>query len=1368
MFFLFLAGINGFIQAQQQVENPQFNNISVKDGLSQGTVHCIFQDKSGFIWVGTGDGLNKYDGYRFTTFKHQKGDTASISNNIINCITEDRQGHLWIGTTEGLNCYNPETNSFKRYLHISGNDKSLSNNYVKSLLIDKEGNLWIGTDLYLNRFNPHTEEFKKYNFNGLLEHSRIYVIIQDSYGDIWLGTQYAGLIRFTPRSLRFKQYKHSPANPTSINAGPVYTIYEDSHRRVWVGTWEQGVNKYDRDRDCFERIATARNGTGLNSAQIRCIAENSDSTLWIGTSEGLNIYYPDKHTFRYCQRHNNVIGSLSYNIVNCIYQDRQGCVWLGTHGGGIDLHTALSGQFKHIDPQIQVGHNYGFIGPLTECQGKLWIGTEGGGLANYDLHTHAYRHFDLAGSNGRDLNSNTIRALCVDANNRLWIGTYAAGIQAFDTGKQTFDNRYDIGHAIINDIFRDSRGNIWVGANTEKGVYLKEKDKDYFTCGVKTSNKPPVHFPWIRTICEAGNGEIWFGSIYSGIFIWNEKQEVQRMTTENSALSSNYISVLFRDSRNQLWIGTSGGGINIYNPKSREIKTLTTANGLLNDNICSIVEDSRSNIWISTVSGISFYRRSYGSFTNYSYARGNFPIETLNLKAGVLTADGEIYFGGNNGLAHFKPGDIFSNTILPPVLFTRLSVNNKEVQVSDNTGILTQSLSGIREITLRYNQTDITVEFAALNYIFPQNNQYSYYLEGYDLTWNTPGFQRSATYTNLPSGKYTLKVKASNNSGLWNEAGTQLVIRVLPAPWATTGAYLLYFLLALLLLYVAFRYSVSKMKLRNELRIQEIENQTIQQSYKMHINLFTNFSHELRTPLTLILGPLKKHTTDITLPANVRESLMLAYKNAQRMLILVNQLLDLRKQEVRKVQLKVEAGNFTSFIKEIVIFFRELAHSKQIELTFRPDDQELTAYFDPFLMEKVFYNLLSNAIKNTPQKGSIKLKTEYILPADLNRLPFWVKAQLDKASSYFLFSIKDTGKGIPEKDLENIFLPFFQVSENTSPDSYGTGIGLPICRNIVRLHRGRMWARNNEVRGACFYIVLPIKKALFTSRELAEPDAEPYAITPALLRKNAKKEVTLPLTGKKGVPAMLIIDDNEDIRTYLKAHFREEYNIYEAANGKEGIEIAGKLMPDIIISDIMMPLMDGLQLCYYLKNDVKTSHIPLILLTAKTSVPNMQEGFFSGADDYITKPFDIILLTARIKSLIENRERIKRAFSKKFSVSTVDYSPVDNDFLARAQRYIRDNMDKTDFSIEEFGNELFLSRTQLYRKIKALTGMSPSMFVSTYRLKVAAEMLRNTSFSIMEIAYKTGFNSPSYFTSCFKKLYNVSPSEYAGKERRNF
>lgn len=1358
----------------QSVNNLIFNNISVKDGLSQGTVYCIYQDRQGFMWFGTGDGLNRYDGNELRIFKHLKGESNSISNNIINCITEDRNGNLWIGTTNGLNRYDPRTESFRQYKSSSENKNSLSNNYVKSLFAD-DSVLWIGTDMYLNSLNLKTDTFTQYTFDDKLLDSRIFDIHKDAFDEIWLATRTSGLIRFNPLTLTYKQYTYDSSDQTSVSSNHVYTIFEDSSNELWFGTWEHGVNYFDRENDRFKRVRMKNDGSGLNNNQIRCIAENKNGTLWIGTFEGLNIYNSQNGTFQYCLRHNNEPKSLSYNTINCMYKDQAGSTWLGTNGGGIDLYNPILEQFKLIDPKLLGNHDYGFIGPLIEHRGKIWIGTEGGGLACYDPYSNKYQYFNMYGPQKNILNSNTIKALCLDKNNFLWIGTYAAGIQTFDISKNKFSHNYNsfdgIDNNIVNEIFEDSHGNIWVGSNSTEGVHLKEDRSDRFVAGFEMEvDSKRVDFPWIRTICEPNTNEIWFGSIYYGIFIYKDGKTTRHISTNNSNLSSDYISAIIEDSNGRIWIGTYGGGVNIYNPSTDSIHSFTTENGLLNDNVCCIIEDHSSTIWISTVAGISKFDPINHTFTNYSFKNSGFPIETLNLKSGLLASDGQIYLGGNNGLVCFSPTNISRNKYIPPIKITKLLINNQPVDIKDKTQILSKSITRTTDITLKYNQVNITVEFAALNYLFPQNNRYMYFLEGYEDSWNGPGFKHQATYTNLPTGTYKLRIKACNNNEIWNENGICLSIHILPPPWKTWWAYSLYFLFFASIIYIIIFHFISKMKLENNIRLEQIEKQTQKQMHQSKLNMFTNFSHELRTPLTLILNPLKSILSETSLPAAHRNSLDIAYKNANRILTMVNQLLDLRKQESGNIQLRISESDIIKFTREIVIIFRELAHSKQINLVFSSQEDKIQTWFDPSLLEKVIYNILSNAIKNTPIEGKVCVIIK-LLSSDnsIRSLYGRTNTLLANSDTYIELTIKDTGKGIPNKDIENIFVPFFQVNEQTMPGAYGTGLGLHITKMIVELHHGLIYAENNPKGGACFRIILPMNKLLFKENEFSNPSSN-YQIAPTQISHSGQeKDCNQNSFYRKDTPIILIVDDNLDIRLFMKTQLQQNYRIFEGENGQKGWEIAQKIIPDLILTDIMMPIMDGMELCVKIKSNVKTSHIPVILLTARTSVLQIEEGLMTGADDYITKPFDSDLLKIRIKNIIENRKRLKEVYLKNFTVDIPQpvATQLDDLFLTRAYDYVKQNMSDPDLSIEAFGNQLSLSRTQLYRKIKALTGMSPSMFVSTLRLKFAAELLSKTTLSVSEIAYQVGFSNPSYFTTSFKKLYNITPTEYMNEYRKS-
>jgi signal transduction histidine kinase/ligand-binding sensor domain-containing protein/DNA-binding response OmpR family regulator len=1395
-FILLLSCLLTFptIESQTNTEKDHsFINISVKDGLSNGLVLCIHQDRMGFMWFGTTSGLNRFDGYEFKIYKHSKDNVSSICSNIVNCIEEDNKGNLWIGTSEGLNCYDQKKDRFREFKRRQG----ISNDYIKSLLVD-DSLLWIGTDNNLNSLNLNSGEIKYYDFCGLLDNTRIFDIHKDRKGEIWVATQEVGLIRFNPQTLEYKNYRHNKTDDSSISSDHVYIIFEDSDEELWFGTWEYGINRFDRENETFRLIQTSQDGTGINNNQIRSILENNDKSIWIGTFEGINIFNPHSGSFQYILRHNHVPGALSYNTVNCTYKDKSGAIWIGTNGGGLNLYSPSAGQFKFIDPKLQANHDFGFIGPLIEHNGEIWIGTEGGGLANYNPKNDKYNYFDLDLEN--TMKSNTIKALYLDKNDKLWIGTYAGGILTFDINKKIFDNYFDnrkgIENNIVHDIIEDHNGNIIVGSNSVHGIHVKEKNSDHFVAGLASkTNSERVDLPWIRAICNISEDVICFGSIYYGIYLYDKNKGLEHISTDKSNINSDYINFITKDSSGKIWIGTNGEGINVYEPVTGQIKRINISDGLLDNNICSIIEDEQRNIWISSVAGITRYNINDSTFTNFSYSNSEFPIEILNIKSGLLASDGQIYFGGSNGFVRFNPQNITNNTYIPPVFITNLRINNQEVTVGDKTGILPESISTVQKIDLKYNQSNIAIEFSALNYIYSENNQYQYILEGYDIEWSKPGFQRQGIYTNLPTGRYTFRIKASNNSGIWNNTETSLKINILPPIWKTCWAYILYFIFFSLVVLFIINYFISRMRLRNSIRMEQLEKRTMEEAHQSKMNMFTNFSHELRTPLTLIINPIKNIISDVLLPSEYRESLQLVYKNANKILLLVNQLLDLRKQEVDKIKIRVEENDIVKFSKEIALIFNDFASSRNINLEFHSVEKKVITYFDPFLLEKVFYNILSNAIKNTYVQGEISIilnkskQNELSKYRKINNLPY--------SEDYIVIEISDTGKGIAEKDLDKIFNPFFQIDESDNTIMYSTGLGLYITKSFVELHHGVIVAENRKEGGMCFVIILPMDKSFFSADDLNLKDESNFASSyksdftnigkvssvnndklssgekERLENLQIKENLSEKITDKENVllsnykekdsiPIVLIVEDNSDIRLYLKKILDTEYVVYEAENGEVAWNLAKETIPDIIISDIMMPVMDGLVLCKLVKSNIGTCHIPVILLTARTSIMQIEGGLLSGADDYITKPFDSKLLTVKMKNILENRKKIKDAYLKNFYIDLPEplSNQLDDRFLKRAYDYVKENISNSELSIESFGKEMYLSRTQLYRKIKALTGLTPTNFVSTLRLKHASELLIETSLSVSEISFQVGFSNPSYFTTSFKKHFNLTPSEY--------
>lgn len=1361
-----------------------FSEISVKDGLSQGFVHSITKDSRGFVWVGTSGGLNRWDGYGFVCYKHNPSDSLSLGGNLVNCIAEDPDGFLWFGTGSGLCRLDPRTDLFRRYHSRDSLAGGISGDYVKSMLVDSRGRLWVGADGALNRYDAVSDSFVSYDCGGLLEGTRIYDILEDRRGILWLATRDAGLVSFDPETAWCVRYAHDPSDPCSISSNHVCCLHEDIRGALWLGTWEHGVNIYDRRRDIFIKIEAGSDGKSPNSNQIRCFSEDGQGRMWVGTSDGLSIYSPETELWSYCKRHNDVPGTLSYNIINCIYSDGSGAVWLGTHGGGISLYHPALGQFRLIDPKLETGKDYGYVGPMVEIDGDIWTGTEGGGLGRWTPDKREYTFYNMRRGGASESAWNTVRALCADRNGLLWVGTYAGGVLLFNPRTGAIVSHYGadegLGNSIINEIFEDSRGNLWVGSNSDVGLYCKKADSKVFERHVSEfedgawSGSSGIHdFPWVRALCERKNGELWLGSISSGIMVKPAEGPARHFSVRNSRLSSNSVSCIVEDSRGMMWIGTYGGGVNVYNPETGELSVYDSGSGLMNDNVCSIVEDGSGKVWVGTVAGISVYEPESGTFGEYSFSKGNFPIETLNLKSGLRSSCGHLWFGGSNGIAEYQPEAAPMTGEKSPVAIISVIVGDRKLHPSDAGSRIESTVPYLDRLELDYRQADFTVEFAALNYVNARNNSYSFILEGYDRDWSVPAHERRATYTNLPAGDYVFRVRAVRDGVLSEVSGTELHIRILPPPWKRWWAYLLYALFSLGAAALAAWYAAARLRSRNELRVRELEQETKERMHREQMNVFTNFSHELRTPLTLIIDPLRGILLDESLPAPLRKSLKLIQANADRILTLVNQLMDFRRQDSGQMKLRAQQADIVGFAEEMKVIFDEQARTRGISLSVRSNEPLIRFRFDRFLMEKVFFNLLSNAVKNTPEGGEILISVSRFgagaFPEPLAR-----RCPDGLSGPAVLIEVNDSGRGVPESDLDRIFAPFYRVDERRNGDLYGTGIGLHLTKSIVEMHGGVIWAENLPDHGASFRILLPESSA--AAVEESDGAASPEALSPDETSGETHAEESPGADGRdasasqsqaSGKRRILIADDNSDIRAYISDCLRGEYEIAEAENGAVALAKAVEWHPDLVVCDIIMPEMDGLELLRRLKSKPETSRIPVILLTARTSVEQTREGLRAGADDYVTKPFDIRLLKTRIDSLIESRVHLKEMFLKEFSVELSDgeMNHTDRYFLSRAYDYVKDHLSDENLSIEGFGRSMHLSRTQLYRKIKSMTGLSPSAFVCELRLKIAASLLSETNLNISEVAYKVGFSSPSYFTTSFRRLYGMSPKEYASRRQ---
>jgi len=1340
-----------------------FSQLSLNNGLSQITVLCSCQDSKGFIWFGTRNGLNRYDGYGFDVFLNDVNDSASISDNHILCITCDKNENLWIGTNNGLNKLDLSTNTFKRYFHNSADKNSIDHNTIYSLYVDDENNLWVGTMSGLNLYEPDNDCFKSINPDSLFTNNPINAMLRK--GDqLLLATTYHGIVRINANTFEYTIDKNNQGNPDYLDNCYIRSMYQDKNNNLWLGTYGNGV--YEAPESGGQYIHYNKS-TGLTDDFIRCISESPAGDILIGTFNGLNVINPQTKEITLYNTYSGH-GDLSHYSVFSILFDRSGTLWIGTYAGGINYYSPLTRSFKFYDPETDKKTMIGILfGPMLEYGSCLYVATEGRGLLEYNMKTESFQeHLLTANSSDIAYRKNILKCLYLDGD-KILCGTNSGAIYAFDMKSKRMSLKYKLDtDQPIYVLQRDSSGCLIAGGIERTGLYR-----------INPNGSIQTHFPVkdgeevtlsnVRTFLELRKNVYLIGTRTEGLYKYdaNEETLVQYEAipgNKNSkSLSDNYISSICRDKEGNIWIGTFGGGFCLFNPDTEEFTTFGKEQGAINNNVCAIVEGLDGHLWISTIDGISDFNPKDYTFKNYSHSNG-ISINEFSPHSGIRNSHGEIFFSGNNGFLSFNPGNLSLNPDIPPIVLDEIFVNNERIIPGGKDGILDKRIGWEKSITLKYNQSNIAIHYCALSFIFPERNQYAYQLEGFDKKWNEVGSRRVAYYTNIPPGKYIFKVKGSNNDGVWNEAGASLEIIILPPFWKTIWAYLGYTLIVMLIITMFVRYFREKASLEKEMHVKQVEANAREKFHQDRNRLFTNFSHELRTPLTLIINPLDDIIEKEDVTQKVRERLLLMRGNSKRLLRLVNNLMDFQKQESGTLQLRIVEGDIVEFVKEMYLVFNELANSRQIRFNFIHSEKKILCWYDHDLMEKVFFNFLSNAFKNTPDDGSIEIRMNLMLLPDLKKqYPQKSVVFKDEKSKYLTVEIEDSGDGIPADNLEDIFTPFFQVAQSKHAHS-GTGLGLSLSRSIIELHHGIVWAESPENHGAIFRAILPVGKKFFSENEIAKEDKDSENISNYVIdipmeeiNENSNKEK------KSGI--VLVVEDNPDIRKYIKSHLIKEYNILEASNGVEAIEKSMQYLPDLIISDLMMPKMDGIEMCSKLKNNPQTSHIPIIIITAKTTAMDIQEGYESGADDFITKPFNASVLLSRIRNILRTREKLKDLYGKRFSLDTlgIEVSSLDEKFMQKLYEVMTKNVANSELNLDDFCRDVGMSRANLYRKIKSLTGLSPNEYIRKVRLEMAAKILRETDMPVSELYVVVGFNSHAYFTNCFKAMFGVSPTEYA-------
>lgn len=1339
---IFLIVLNGQVALK-------FKHLTREDGLSQASVFAITQDSEGFLWFGTRDGLNKYDGLGFKIYKQDNSINSLISNDVRTIFMDSLYSQMWIGTLSGLSLFDIKTEKFISEFDFGKDTFPISNLVVRDIFRDSKSRLWLATSNGLFKYDDTKKYFKLIPLQGIETKGEIKIdvtkIIEKTDNKLWISTSHGLFFDATDQG---EKLQYSALN-TKLPKDNYTYLLDDGQGYLWIGTANIGVIQWNIKDETFVHFqAGTSTNYRISNNNIRTICQDATKRIWIGTFQGLNEYDRVNNSFFEHQKQVGNTYALSDNSIKSLYSDDKGNLWIGTYYGGVNYLDKAYNQFVNYSfSSKNNGLSAGVISSFAEdWKGNLWVGTEGGGLNYLDSKSQKFQVFSKD-EKAKNLVGNNIKSLFLD-NENLWIGTFTNGMSKLNVKTREIQNfKYDPqnSNSITNNnvySFCKKGDKLWIatyggGINVMNTVSNSFRQFRHDPSGPKSLSSDLT-----RVFLTTTSGELWIGT----------EKGVNRIFVDSEGYPSSFevilktekIYALQEDKKRNIWIGTISNGLFIYEYQSKEIIHLTTKDGLAGNTVFGILEDEKNLMWISTNNGLSKLNADNHSFTNYNQSNGLNDIE-FNFNAYYKTEQKELLFGGINGFIRFNPEQIITNTFIPRIAFTNLKQNNIPVAISAKNSPLSESINQTKNLVFEYNQANFTLEFAALDFSTPDLNHFSYKLEGLDNDWNNTIGKSEATYTIQREGKYLFRLRVGNSDGIWNPEERTILIEVKPPLYRTIWAYLLYLIAISLAIFALYRY----LKLRNSLVLQKLEKEQQEELHEVKLRFFTNITHEFRTPLTLIMGPLRELLNNEQINDDKKQKLSMIERNAQRLLNLVNQILTFRKLATDHEPIHPKQTEIVHFSHEIYLLFAESARLKNIEFNFRHSKDEIYVWVDQDKIEKVLFNLLSNAFKFTPSKGKISF-------------------EIDQNKKYTIISINDNGAGISEELHDQVFKRFYEKSYPQNSSIKGSGIGLAISKQLIELHHGHIELESSEGQGAYFKVFIPNGKEHFNSNVFQENYKENIVqetlnqqlvmeFQPLKVQEKSKNEKE-----NSQQELLLIIEDNEEVNDYIQHIFYNDFKIITAKNGIEGLKKVKKYMPSLIISDVMMPEMDGIEMCKTLKTDLEICHIPVILLTARTASIFKIEGLKIGADDYITKPFNPEELKLRVRNIIKSRKESRKKFAKvmTFDPKLIEITSIDEDFLNRAMEIVETNIQNSDFNTEQFASDLAVSRALLFTKIRALTEQTPNNFIKSIRLKQASQLIKQEKLTISEVAYKVGFNDPKYFRKCFYAQYGVNPVDY--------
>ena len=1379
--FFFIFGVL-FSMVCQAVVMPEPNSLAFKsssilNSLPSKDVQSVYQDRDGYIWISTRNGLFQYDGYSITTYKSNLYRPDLLTNNNIYCVAEDAQHRLWIGTYSGLNVLDKQTGQIRKI-----DDPEINGIGISQILVTSDNRILFATEggllEYLedgNRFSVFNQD----NTGGVFPKTTVKSLFEDDRGDIWIGTWSQGLFRYEKRTGEYRKY------PQMNSGNSAHVVFQDSHKNIWVGTWGAGLHllhdAYNPEKTTWTTFTHDENRSGtISDNLIYAISEDlNTNSLWVGTRSGLSILSLRDMEMLHWSFENCYSGesenSITSSEVASLLRDRQGIMWVGMIGGGVNMANTRKAKFNldRLSEAKRILKSNSVRSILLDDEGQLWMGISTYGFGVEDRRTGKFTHHGQMPDFSSYRGISTVMSIMQSpSTGHIWIGVYNGGAYEIDksapVGKRVkaynSSNAPWMCNSCIYYICEDSKQNLWFA--TKSGISMRAADGTPVRFDSLKVGDVAVRDMVVMQLVEGHDSEMWLASNTHGVIrIQGSGNSLSGYTfsgysVSNGKLNSDYANCIYKDVEGRIWVGTGGSGLSLYDAVEDVFLPAHKLWNLPGDAVTNIQSDKKGNLWLGTNAGLlrltvprDLQNVTYRLYTTSDGLQDNI----FNRGASFVASDGEMFFGGHRGYNSFYPDKQDEQVFSSPVVITDIKVFNQSwTALSDKERSEISNLSPrfTDKIVLDYKRNNFSIEFSALEYANPERNRYAYRLDGFDAGWQyTDASKRFAYYNNLKSGTYTFYVKSSNSNGIWDENIQTVKVVILPPPWKTWWAYTLYIIVLLGIFWYIYRIVRNRIRLRNALHLREMEQAKSEEINHAKLQFFTNITHELLTPLTIISASVDELKQ--TAPA-YKEQYDVMTHNINRLIRLLQQILEFRKAETGNLKLKVLQGDLVLFVRRSLDGFRPLMKKKDIRFTIQSDVDKCLAFFDPDKLDKILYNLLSNASKYNKPGGKVGI--------ELN---------CDEVNGIACIIVKDNGPGIPKESQKNLFKRFYE-GDYRKFNTIGTGIGLSLVRDLVTLHHGSISVESEEGKGAAFKIQFPVHRFAYSEDEIDDAvtlldsdgiDAvqEDVVITDAQADILEENLILVEQSAAEKSHTLLLVEDNEDLLGLMVKLLGGDYTIHTATNGKEALEVVELEDIDLVVSDVMMPVMDGIEFCRNIKGNFDTSHIPLILLTAKKQEEDRVEAYESGADAFITKPFNLSVLHARIGNLLKSRERVMKDFKKQlvFEAKELNYTSMDEDFLQRAIDCVNRHLDDPNFDQTQFLEEMNTTKSTFFRKLKSLTGLTYVSFIRNIRMKAACRIMEEKKHvRISELAYAVGYNDPRYFSSIFKKEIGMQPSEY--------